>query len=359
MSTQPPLTHLIPGTQLYKYKLCHKIGGGNFGEVWLAEDRTVGQQYAIKILKTGTPIHQRLREAHIGHALKHNNLVRVHQADVIQIRQHDYVVIAMDYLPKGPVTKLANTSLFLKLPDVMRLGKDILRGLEYLHGHDFFHNDVKPENVLVGSQDQGMLTDYGIVGITQDGAPVPPPTFYKIHAAPEVISQNTITAQTDVYQTGLTLFRMLVGLDSLRQKFNTLGEQAYYSTVVKDELILTSDFPAYIPSRIRRIIQKATHPDVASRYLSALEMRRELEKLNYSGYWTVESSGDFVGYNGAYLYRYRQICKARNRFDVEALKRNRATNRETRVRKFCHNNVTNSSAKKVIERYIRAVVQGI
>ncbi len=359
MVQSSPISKLLPGTQLYKYNLKHRVGGGSFGEVWFAEDQAVGQNYAIKILEPGTPIHHRLREAHIGHVLEHSNVVRVHQADVTRLGNNDYVIIAMDYMPTGPVTKLANPSLFLTLPEVIRIGKDILRGLEYLHGHDFFHNDVKPENILIGPHGQGMLTDYGIVGITQDGAPVPPQTFYKIHAAPEVLNANAITAQTDVFQTGLTLFRMLVGLDTLRQKFTALGEKAYYNAVVQANLISASDFPAYVPNRLRRAILKAVHPDLAMRFSSALEMRRELEKLSYPGYWTIEPNGDFVGYNGSYWYRYNQKRKASKRYDVTAVKKNQTSGRVTRCTSYCHSNVTNAVAKKSIEKFVKAVVEGI
>lgn len=359
MIQNSPVAQLLPGMQLYKYQLRHRIGGGSFGEVWLAADQAVGHEYAIKILKPGTPIHHRLREAQIGHLLDHNNVVRVHQADVTRIGQDDYVIIAMDYLQKGAVTKLANPSLFLPLSEIIRLGMDILRGLEYLHGHDFFHNDIKPENVLIGPQNQGMLTDYGIVGVTQDGAPVPPPTFYKIHAAPEILNHNAITAQTDIFQTGLTLFRMLVGLDTLRNKFNDLGQADYYKAVKNANLISASDFPAYVPPRLRRIVLKAINPKLGERYSSALDMRRDLEKLNYPGYWNIEPDGSFVGYNGPYTYRYEQLKKAGNKYDVVAFKKSRGTGRETRCSGFCQKNVTNAAAKKEIAKFVKAVVEGI
>ena len=141
-----PIGQFLPGMQLYKYQLRQKVGAGGFGEVWLAQDQALNHEYAIKILKPGMPVHQRLREAQIGHVLNHNNLVRVHQADVVQIGPNELVVIAMDFLPDGAITKLANPSRYLPLPDVVRLGTDLLRGLEYLHGQDIFHNDIKPEN---------------------------------------------------------------------------------------------------------------------------------------------------------------------------------------------------------------------
>ena len=156
----------------------------------------------------------------------------------------------MDYIEDGPATNLANPSGYLTLHEVVRLGREILRGLEYLHGLDVIHNDIKPENVLIGPEGQGMLTDYGIAGISGRGAPIRASMFYKIHAAPEVIGQNLISVQSDIYQVGLTLFRMLVGIDALRRRFNDLGEQDYYRAVSGPGLLKAVDFPAYVPSRV-------------------------------------------------------------------------------------------------------------
>jgi serine/threonine protein kinase len=358
MSATVPIATLLPGMQVYKYKLQRRIGFGSFGEVWLANDNAVAHDYAIKILRPGVPVHERLREAHIGHSLTHNNLVRVHQADVVSLGGHDLVIIAMDYLPDGAITKLANPSGFLPLPEVIRIGTDILRGLEYLHGQNFFHNDVKPENVLIGPQSQGMLTDYGIVGISADGSPVPPPNSYKIHAAPEVVNNNGITAQTDVFQAGMTLFRMLVGLGSLRVKFVKLGEQQYYQAICTAKLVTASDFPPYVPARLKRIVLKAISPNVADRYTSALEMRRDLEKLNYSGHWTIEPSGSFVGHNRNYEFRFEHNKRIGNRYDVVAFKKSKATQRETRIAKFCATGLTSAQSSKHLERFVKSVVEG-
>ena len=352
-------THLLPGTSLYKYILRYRVGVGRFGEVWLAEDKALGCEYAIKILKTGIPIHQRLREARIGHALDHENLVRVHHADVVQERGSDFVIVAMDYMANGSITKMVNSSSFLILPEVIRLGCDILRGLDYLHEQDLFHNDVKPENILIGPQKRGMLTDYGIVGVSQNGAPIPPPKTYTIHAAPEVIENNSISPQTDIFQVGLTLFRLLVGLGVLRSKFKTMGEQDYYDAIVNAKLVTVSDFPSYVPSNLRRIVLKALHPDLSRRYTSALEMRRALEKLNYSAYWEIKPTGEFVGVEGDYEYRYEKIEKGENKYDVKTYRRKLSTGRETRVPKFCLNGVKNSIAEKQVNRFIKAVVEKI
>ena len=151
-----------------KYSLIRPIGRGSFGTVWLARDQAVNHEFAIKILNAGVGIDQSLQEAQIGHAFTHNNLVRVHQADVAADGK---VVIAMDYFPDGAITTLANPGNFLPLPSAFKATIGMLQGLEHLHLHNFFHNDIKPQNILSGPQDQAKLADYGIVGILQTANP--------------------------------------------------------------------------------------------------------------------------------------------------------------------------------------------
>lgn len=358
MSTSVPVAPLMPGMQVYKYNLKHRVGSGSFGEVWLATDNAVGHDYAIKILRPGVPVNERLREAHIGHTLTHNNLIRVHQADVVPVGGNHLVIIAMDYLPDGSITKLANPSGFMPLPEVIRLGIDMLRGLEYLHSQNFFHNDVKPENVLIGSNGQGMLGDYGIVGISADGSPVPPPNSYKIHSAPEVVNSLGISAQTDIFQVGMTLFRMLVGLSTLHAKFSNLGEAQYYQAICNAQLITASDFPAYVPNKLRRIVLKAITPNAADRYAAALDMRRDLEKLNFAGYWTVAPCGSFVGHNQANEFRFEHQKTADGKSNVVAFKKSKASQRETRITKHCATGLTSPQSTKKIEQFVKAVVEG-
>ena len=357
MSSQLLVTALRPGYQWYKYQLVSKIKSGTFGDVWLAVDQAVGHTYAVKILKPGIAIDEGLREAHIGHVLNHSNVVRVHQADVISLNNRDRVVIAMDYMPNGPITTLANAQGFVPLPDAIRLATDILRGLEYLHGHGFFHNDVKPGNVLIGPQNQGMLTDYGIVGgASVDGA-IAPPTFYKIHAAPEVVSSSSISAMSDVFQAGLTLFRMLVGIGVLRSKFTTLGEQGYYDALARDRLISTSDFPAFVPASLRRVVLKAVRSEADRRFGSAIDLQRRLERLSFSGYWTVTNGGELVGYNGSYSYRYEQIQRGNGHYDLVALKSHLSNGRESRCGHYCHSDLVNAMLERKTEEFVKAVVE--
>ena len=103
---------LSAGMRLYKYELVTLIGQGSFGEVWLARDWALQREFAVKVLKPGLSVDERLREAQIGNQLTDNNLVHIHQADVITLGGGEVVVLAMDYHPKGSIENLANSAGF-------------------------------------------------------------------------------------------------------------------------------------------------------------------------------------------------------------------------------------------------------
>jgi serine/threonine protein kinase len=356
MSLAPVALPITNGTTFYnKYRLMRPIGRGAFGEVWLAQDQAVNHEYAIKVLNAGVGIDQRLREAQVGHAFTHNNLVRVHQADVATDGK---VVIAMDYFPDGSITTLANPGNFLPLPVALRTVIDMLQGLEHLHLHSFFHNDVKPQNILRGPQGQAKLADYGIVGISANGAPVQPSSWYVLHAAPETVAGNGIEARTDVFQTGLTLFRLLVGLGALEAKFNALGQADYADALAKGVLITRADFPPFIPNAVCRTVMTSIDPDPTKRFQSALEMRRALEKLCFTGHWTVDATGELRGEDARHTYRFEQVSASGPNASVNAFKTNKASGRETRISRFTNRNMTDLAARRLVVSFLKAVVEG-
>ena len=295
----------------------------------------------------------------MGIASVHNNLVRVHQADVVNIAGNALVIIAMDYLPDGSVTKLANPSGYIPLPEVIRIGIDVLRGLEYLHGENFFHQRRQAGKRASGARPQGHAGRLRNRRHFCGWDAGPPPNIYKIHCAPEIVKNIGINAQTDVFQAGMTLFRMLVGLGVLRDKFVKLGEANYYQAICDAKLVTAGDFPAWVPSRLRRIVLKALDPNPADRYVSALDMRRDLETLNYPGYWTVSASGEFVGHSPTAEFRFEQQKSASGRFNVVAFKKSKTSGRETRIAKYSKSGLTGAQSAKYIGRFVQAVVEGI
>ena len=151
--------------QIYKYQLVKRIGGGNFGEVWLANDNTLKTQCALKLLpKNDTSIDERLLEAQIGNRLQHNNVINIKYADVVQCGNpaNPVVIIAMPFYMNGSVISQLNSCNFLPTNLAVKCLIDILRGLEYLHENGYYHCDIKPNNILIGDNGEYILSDYGL-----------------------------------------------------------------------------------------------------------------------------------------------------------------------------------------------------
>lgn len=357
MTTTLPVPAYAPGVQLYKYRLNKHLGQGQFGQVWLAEDRALRREYAVKILNPGVPVDERLKEGQVGNVLQHNNLVHVYQADVIPCGNDHIVILAMDFMPLGSVVRRANPYNFLALPDVLQTAKDILQGLEYLHTNSFYHNDIKPQNILIGAVGQAMLTDYGILGVSSNGQPTMASDAYRLHMAPEVQATQQISVQTDIFQVGLTLFRLATGVSALGAKQSALGWDAYHEHLNDGTLITASDFPAYIPHAVRRVILKSIDPDPANRFQSALEMRRTLEKQTYPGHWTVNNSGQLIGTSGHHEFRFERPSAGAH-FAVTSFKKNLNSGNETRISEFSARDLTAKQADALVDKLIKHVVTG-
>lgn len=353
-----PAPKFNAGDRLYKYQLQRHIGGGNFGEVWLAHDLTLARDVAIKILdESMASVAEHLNEAKVGNRLDHPNVIHVHYADVVTTSSGNYVAIAMDYHPSGSATTQLNPSNFLPMTEAVRITIDILRGLEYLHESGLFHNDIKPSNILIGPRGEGILTDYGISCSSPGLKPAKAPNAYTLHKAPETIANGNITLSTDIYQVGLTLFRLLNGIGTIRELRNSVGNAQFEDLKAKGKVPRNQDYLPFIPSSVARVIAKATKADSADRFQSALEMRRALEAISLAGYWTTDATGDYLGVSGNQTFRFSQE-KTVHGYKFTAFRTRLESGNETRVTKMSGSKLNSDELKKYTKAFMLSVVNG-
>jgi eukaryotic-like serine/threonine-protein kinase len=348
-----------PGTRLYKYDLTNRIGGGDFGDVWLANDIAVNKEVAVKILEAATvTVDERLTEARIGNQLTHQNLVKVHYADVVSYNHIDLVFIVMDYQPAGSVLGKLNPGNFLSIPDAKSCLIDILRGLEYLHELGLYHSDIKPNNILCGANGEHLLTDYGISCHSPTLGPVAPRNAYGLHIAPEVLAAGQIDGHTDIYQVGLTAFRLLNTIGSLRDKYNRIGDAAYIDLVKRGRLIESAEYQPFIPRSLKTIINKSISVNPADRFGSALEMRRALEALSFPGYWSCDATGRHIGHCGGHQFHFDELALPGGLFNFRAFKTNGTSGRVTNVSAYSGNRLTRIQADDSKKKFMQFVVTG-
>lgn len=347
------------GQKIYKYELIKKLGQGQFGEVWLAKDIILDKEVAIKLLLSAVLDETFLNEARNGFRFSHQNLVRVHYADIVNDVFPVISIIAQDFHERGSIINQLNSCNFLPIKETIKYIKDILYGLEYLHEYKLLHNDIKPSNILISNSLNAILADYGISSTYSTDYGAKSETFYRIHCAPETSRENHIQPQSDIYQVGCTIFRLVNGIGFIKDDFNRLGNIHQFNQLKeKGKIPNKKSYLPYIPIQLKKIINKAIEPDPAKRFQSALEMRRALERLRFIGDWTVNINKEPVGRCGEYNITYEITPKAKNSFSITTWKEHRTSKRKTRVTAYTKCSITQKQLKLLQDELIRDVITG-
>lgn len=198
---------LRAGQVVGRYELLREAGRGGFGVVWEARDRDLGRTVAFKALRVGGEAVREKRllaEAEVAARLSHPNVVTV--LDVGRTERGVYLV--QEFLTGEPLSrKLAAGRL--PVPQAVRIGVEIARGLAHAHAHGVVHRDLTPGNVQVCDDGQVKLLDLGMAAAlgrrkVEGGTPA--------YMAPEQAEGAPEDERTDVYAFGVLLYRMLAGV---------------------------------------------------------------------------------------------------------------------------------------------------
>lgn len=278
--------------QIGKYEILRHLGNGAFGDVFLAHDHALNTQKAIKVLNApdANDVMNKLEEAQILHKCMHKNIVRINEANVFNINSNSHVVIDMEYLPRGSFED-AIKSNSISIHSTLRLIIDCLFALEHAHINGILHRDVKPANIML-CDFGAKLSDFGlatVLGLQAAGSP----RGYTTHLPPEYFAYRNTTILTDIYAAGITLFRACNYICDWDGTIRRLSDPE--GLILSGQLINALGFAPFIPSKLKRIINKACSPNPALRYQSASEFRQALEKLSPQVDWVPADQNSFRG----------------------------------------------------------------
>ncbi|MEM8488007.1 MAG: serine/threonine-protein kinase [Bacteroidota bacterium] len=229
------------------YRLIKKLGQGGMGIVYLAEraDGQFEQQVALKLIKRGMDSEQIVRrflaERQILARLDHPNIARLLDGGMTEEGQPYF---AMEYVEGIPLIPYCNAKK-LSLPERLALFQQVCQTVQYAHNNLIVHRDLKPGNILISRDGRVKLLDFGIARmLTADDTDTPAPTVLTQvgqrvltpeYAAPEQVTNQPITTQTDVYALGVILYELLTGLRPLKLTSHSPAEV---------EAIITTQEPA-------------------------------------------------------------------------------------------------------------------
>jgi serine/threonine protein kinase/osmotically-inducible protein OsmY len=195
-----------------RYRVTRKLGGGDLGAVYQAEELATGNTVALKILLEELDwdpeyVKQCRWEARFASASNPSNIVRVYDVDR---SDQGRVFIVMEYLEGESLANVIRRDGPFEMTRALRLAGEIAQALATATKSGVTHRNLKPQNVmLVGPNERVKVTDFGIARLREtvsDGR-----LGIGEYAAPEQLKSGEVTDRTDIYSLGAVLYTMLTG----------------------------------------------------------------------------------------------------------------------------------------------------
>ncbi len=191
----------LPGTTLAgRYRIIALLGRGGMGEVYRADDLTLGQQVALKFLppavtKNAAAVERFRNEVRIARRVSHPNVCRVY--DLGDVDGH--IFLSMEYVDGEDLGSLVRRIGKLPQDKALEIARKLCAGLAAAHEKGVLHRDLKPANVMLDGRGQALLTDFGLAGIANEieGAEVRNGT--PAYMAPEQLAGREVTVKSDLY----------------------------------------------------------------------------------------------------------------------------------------------------------------
>lgn len=258
-----------------RYKIIDHLGTGGMATVWLAEDTILERQVAIKTFKIDShdedAIKRFNREANAVTSLSHPNIVSIYGVE----NEDNFYYLILEYVEGMTLKEYMLQNKNIPLETVIHIMKQISEGLSHAHKNGIIHRDIKPQNILMTNDLTCKITDFGIsraygdTTLTQTNQMLG--TVY--YLSPEQARGNIATAQSDIYSLGILMFELITG------KIPFKGESAVAIALkhLQEELPDIDNYREGIPRSVKNVIKKATMKNPNERYLSANELREDLE----------------------------------------------------------------------------------
>jgi serine/threonine-protein kinase len=280
--TDPPPVAGDPRT-VGGYRLLRAVGEGGMSTVYLSYDVPARRAVAVKLLADHLAgkaefVNRFYREARLSRLLQHENIVQGFAAGFDREANKHYIVL--EFID-GPSSHTALTRLG-KLPvgAAVRIGIDIGRALDFLHGRNYVHRDVKPDNVLLHPSGTAKLADLGLTKRLSDDSHLTSvnsgvgTSYYMPYE--QAMNAAFVDGRSDIFALGATLYHLLTGevpfVGTTHEEI-TKGKQT-------ESFVPVDKLNREVPSELASIIAKTLARDPRDRYQTAGELVEALEATN-------------------------------------------------------------------------------
>lgn len=337
-----------------EFELRKEIGHeGCNSTVHIAYDRQLDAEIVVKqVLKSNlSSVDQFFEESKILYLSTHPNVVQVYYA----CQDIETVYIAMPLYLRGSLNSLLEER-YLTVREIVVLGCQISSALHHIHSKQLIHFDVKPDNVLLSDRGEALLSDFGLAKRMTNSGTAQPDKVYSKMLPPEATQSQDYSCAYDIYQLGLTLYRMCNGNIIFNEQFDryNLDDSSELERFLGD--VKSGCFPCrrtyleHIPPRIRRVIKKCLEPNPSERFQSAIDVANELAQIGDGLDWQYEELSH--GRSWSCDDREKQIKLI---IDIagkaSATKLVHASGRTSRITAFCKNQLSPAELNRFFKEH--------
>ena len=263
------------GKQVGDYRLLNWLGGGGFGNVYLAEHIRDHSLVATKLLN--------IRLSH-GEALKafinEARTIRLKHAHIVPlldfgISRDDVPFLVMEYMAQGTLREQHPQGSRLPLPLVVKYAQQVASALQYAHEQRLVHRDVKPENMLLRIDGTVLLSDFGVVAVMYNSSTLSQQREIggtTAYMAPEQI-RGKAQAASDQYSLGIVVYEWITG----QRPFEGTATELAMQHAIKPPPSLLAEIPT-LERAIEEVILKALAKDPKDRFETVQDFTVALEQ---------------------------------------------------------------------------------
>ena len=256
-----------------RYRLRQKIGSGGMADVWLATDRELDRDVAIKILHDRFAqdkefVERFRREARSAAGLQHPNVVSIFDRGEFR----DTYFIAMEYVDGPQLKELVKGGM--TSDDAIGFTRQILNAARFAHRKGIVHRDLKPQNVLIDDDGRARVADFGIArGESSDITATGSVMGTAQYLSPEQAQGKETTPASDIYSIGVMLYEALTG----KVPFEGDSAVAVALKQVNDAPRRPSAVNPEIPPALDAVVMRALAKDPEARFKDADAFLKALE----------------------------------------------------------------------------------
>ncbi len=264
-------------SNLGRYEIISELGQGAMGVVYKATDPLIDRIVAIKTINLGLALDEKeeyegrfYQEAKAAGRLSHPNIVTIFDLG----KSGDVAYIAMEFLQGKELRDILDDGEAMPVERVLDVVSQVALGLAYAHEHGIVHRDVKPSNIMVGTDGHVKITDFGIARMesasvrTQTGMVLGSPKYM----SPEQVLGKLIDQRSDIFSLGVVLYEMLTG----RAPFGGENVNAIMYQTLNNIPPPPGSVNPNVPDMLNFIVAKALAKGQDDRYQNAKELANDL-----------------------------------------------------------------------------------